>query len=131
MLVAGDEIAHAAQGVAHGHRAADQILLKAIVREAQEVMLVGQKLKALVEVALHRFRASGAGQPQTGELADDHDQNQSAQIDLFREIGLAARIQHHPGEQQDAGAANAGQRTVAQGEDDGGEPCPGEIALRP
>jgi hypothetical protein len=58
------------QSVAHGHRAANQILFQTVVGKAQQVVLAGEMLQTLLEVDLHGFGAAGAGQPEAGKFAD-------------------------------------------------------------
>jgi len=96
------------QGVAHRDRPADQVLLQAVVRQAQQVVLAGQVLQALVEVELDGFRPPGAGQPQAGELAGQHDQDQATEEEQLGEIVSLTDIEQQPGGKQQAGAGQPG-----------------------
>ena len=130
--LAGD-LLQRAERVAHRHRAADQVLFETVVRQAQQVVLVGQVFEALIEVDLHALGAARARQPQAGELAGEHDQDQAAEEVLLGEFARqpARRGEDEPGEQQHRRAGQSGEGAVAHGQDDRREPRPGKAGVRP
>ena len=126
--VGDEQIAQSGERVAHRHRAADQILLQAVVRDAQQIVLAGELVEPLLHIAGMGIGPAYAAAPDRGELAAHHHQHQGAQKIELRRGGTdpPGVDQREPGAEQHDAADHAQHRAVAQRNEHRAEDGPGK-----
>ena len=101
------------------------------MRQAQQAVLAGQVLQALVEVELDGFRPPGAGQPQLENSPASMMRIRPPRKNSLGNCRPVADIEQQPGGKQQAGSRPARAAAIAQRRESGGEPGPREGGIDP